>query len=88
MHETTFLLRYASEKRATLVESAIAPEVGDIADDRTSVELERSGTALEITIRATDPVALRAGQNTWLGLVAVAESVETTPDLTRTEDCA
>jgi KEOPS complex subunit Pcc1 len=60
---------------ADLLESAVTPEVGEIAGDRTSVDIERDGRTLEMTISADDPVALRAGQNTWLGFLEVGEQV-------------
>ncbi|MDR5656736.1 KEOPS complex subunit Pcc1 [Halodesulfurarchaeum sp. HSR-GB] len=77
MHETTVELSYRSSDRAATIEAALRPEVGAIAGDRTAVSLDRNGTELQLTVRASDPVALRAGQNTWLGLLEVAEDVGT-----------
>lgn len=75
MHETTITFSYPSASQAKLVESALRPEVGDIDSDRTGVSIARASADLELVVEATDPVALRAGQNTWLGLVEVAETV-------------
>jgi len=57
------------------VERALAPEIASIDADRTSATLDRAGATVEIAIEATDPVALRAGANSWLGLLEVAERV-------------
>ncbi|MFP4530440.1 MAG: KEOPS complex subunit Pcc1 [Halodesulfurarchaeum sp.] len=75
MHETTIDFSYPSAGQAKLVESALRPEVGDIDSDRTAVSIARRGAELELVVEASDTVALRAGQNTWLGLVEVAETV-------------
>jgi KEOPS complex subunit Pcc1 len=73
--ETVVSSSYSSPRAASLIESAVAPEIGAIDGDRTTTHLERSKCDLTVRIEATDPVALRAGQNTWLGLLAVAEEV-------------
>lgn len=73
VHEAVFAAVYATPERARRVERALRPEVGDIDGDRTSVTLAREGDGLTVTVRATDLTALRAGLNTWLGLVEVAE---------------
>ncbi len=75
MHEATLSVPYASVSQARLVQAAIEPEVGDIAGDRTHVSVGRTGSTLEIRLEASDPVALRAGHNTWTGFVTVAEQV-------------
>ncbi|MFB6163320.1 MAG: KEOPS complex subunit Pcc1 [Halococcoides sp.] len=66
---------YDDPGSARRVERALAPEIASIDDDRTSAAIERSGATVEIAIEATDPVALRAGANSWLGLLEVAERV-------------
>ena len=73
MHEAVFSAVYGTPEQARRVEQALRPEVGDIDGDRTSVGLAREGDSLEVAVRATDLTALRAGLNTWLGLVGVAE---------------
>jgi len=80
VHETVFSAEYDAAERASYVERALRPEVGDIDGDRTSVALTRDERTLEVTVRATDLTALRAGLNTWLGLVGVAER---TVDITK-----
>ncbi|MFB6095075.1 MAG: KEOPS complex subunit Pcc1 [Halodesulfurarchaeum sp.] len=73
MHRTTLILEYDSPERARLVGQAIAQETGEIASDRTRASVRRSGPTVEVVLDADDLVALRAGQNTWLGLIGVAE---------------
>ncbi len=73
MHETTLSLSYASPSKATIIERSLSQEAGDIESDRTSARVTKSGSEVTITIRSEDLVALRAGQNTWLGLAEVAE---------------
>ncbi len=80
MHETTLTLSYQSPRSASTVEAALKPEAGDVAGDRTAVTITRSGNELTLTIKATDTVSLRAGQNTWLGFVEVAEAIELAGD--------
>ena len=74
VHDATFSAEYGTAERARRVERALAPEVGDIDGDRTAVALAREGSTLEVRVRAADPTALRAGLNTWLLLVEVAEA--------------
>ncbi len=52
------------------------PELDEIADDRSRATVAREADTVTVTVRAADLVALRAGTNTWLGLVEVAETVE------------
>jgi KEOPS complex subunit Pcc1 len=72
-HEATLTFDYDSLESARRVERAIAPEIGDIDDDRSRARAGREGATLSVTIEARDPVALRASLNTWLSLVGVAE---------------
>ena len=72
-HETRLFFEYSSPERARRVERAVAPEVGDIDDDRSETQLRRSGKTLTLVVAAADLVALRAGLNTWCSLVSVAE---------------
>ncbi|EMA46716.1 KEOPS complex subunit Pcc1 [Halococcus saccharolyticus] len=72
-HETLLTFEYDTAARATTVEASLRPEIDDIEGDRTRASLARDGGSVEITIEAADLVALRAGQNTWLSLMAVAE---------------
>lgn len=72
-HETLLTFEYSSPEQARRVTRALEPEIGDIDDDRSSVSLSRDGDTLELHVVASDVVALRASQNTWLSLVGVAE---------------
>ncbi|WP_436909209.1 KEOPS complex subunit Pcc1 [Halosimplex marinum] len=72
-HEAVFDCEYPDAERARRVERSVAVEAGDIEGDRTTATLERDGPTLTVTVAAADLVALRAGCNTWLSLVAVAE---------------
>ena len=72
-HRTELLFSYESPERATQIERAVRPEIGDIDDDRSETQLQRTDETLELTIVARDLVALRAGINTWCSLVSVAE---------------
>jgi KEOPS complex subunit Pcc1 len=73
VHATTLSLSYSTPEDAALIARALRPEVGEIAGDRSQASVDRQGATLELSIHAEDPVALRAGQNTWLGFIEVAE---------------
>jgi KEOPS complex subunit Pcc1 len=73
-HDAVLTLVYADPERARSVERSLRPEVDDIDGDRTVVRLDREGSSLDVSVEATDLVALRAGLNTWLSLASVAES--------------
>jgi KEOPS complex subunit Pcc1 len=72
-HEIRFSVEYCSAERARRIERALAPEVGDIEDDRSRTRLRRSDETVSIAVEAADLVALRAGLNTWCSLLSVAE---------------
>lgn len=72
-HESQLIFEYDSPSLARRVERAIEPEVGDIDDDRSQTTLDRDEAIVTVTVEAADLVALRAGLNTWLSLIAVAE---------------
>ncbi|WP_436936024.1 KEOPS complex subunit Pcc1 [Halovenus marina] len=74
-HETVLSFEYDSPEAARRIERALAPEVADIADERSHTQLARDGNSLDVRIEARDIVALRAGLNTWLSLVGVAERI-------------
>ena len=76
-HESRVSVEYGTPERARRVERAIAPELDDIADDRSETQLDRSGATLTLVVTAADLVALRAGLNTWCSLVGVAERAGT-----------
>jgi len=64
---------YDTERRARIVERSVRVEVGEIDDARSSAAVERDGDAVVVRVVADDPVALRAGINSWSRLVEVAE---------------
>ncbi|MFB6134508.1 MAG: KEOPS complex subunit Pcc1 [Halanaeroarchaeum sp.] len=75
MHHSTLSFSYDSVERARIVERSVAVEAGDIEGERTSATVERDDATLRVSIEAADLVALRAGQNTWLSLIEVSETV-------------
>lgn len=74
-HETVFSLSYDDSATARRVAESVRPELDDIEGDRTRATLARDGATLTLRVEATDLVALRAGVNTWLTLVGVADRV-------------
>ena len=79
-HRAVLRFPYPDERRARVVHEAIAVEVGEIDDDRSTADATRDGAAVEVTVRARDLVALRAGVNTWTRLVETAETVAATAE--------
>ena len=73
MHSADLRFRYRSPEAAALVADAVAGEIGRIDDDRATATLTVADATVRIDIDATDLVALRAGLNTWQGLLEVAE---------------
>ena len=74
-HTATLSVSYPTPESAALVEASLRPEVDRLDDDRAGASVEREATAVEITVTATDLVALRAGTASWSRLLAVAEQV-------------
>lgn len=74
-HEAVLTFEYATPGSARQVERALLPEIGDIDDERSRTLMSRSDATVELRVEANDFVALRAGLNTWLSLVSVAETV-------------
>jgi KEOPS complex subunit Pcc1 len=74
-HVVSLALEYDDERAARLVTDAVAVEVGEIDDDRSTVQVSRAGRTLHVEVLAQDLVALRAGVNSWLRLVKTAEDV-------------
>jgi len=74
-HDTTLSFAYSSSTVAARVAASLRPELDQIGGDRTSASLSRDGNHVRIEVVAEDLTALRAGQNTWLTLVEVAERV-------------
>lgn len=73
-HEAVLEFDYPDAERAARVARSVRVEAGDIDGDRTDVRVDREGATVVVTVTAADLVALRAGLNTWAGLVSVAES--------------
>jgi len=74
-HDAVLAVDYDDPQQAHRVERALAPEIDDIDGDRTWVRLDREGATVEVRVAAADLVGLRAGLNSWLSLVSVAETV-------------
>jgi len=72
-HESELVLDYDSEHRARTVARSVRREIDEIDGDRSAAAVARDGAAVTVTVEAADLTALRAGQNTWLSLVEVAE---------------
>ncbi|WP_410765523.1 KEOPS complex subunit Pcc1 [Haloferax sp. DFSO60] len=79
-HSASLEFDYPDERRARIVERAVAVEVGEIDDARSGASVERDGTTVVITVKAGDLVALRAGMNSWIRLAETAESVSQAGD--------
>jgi len=77
VHDAVVAFDYADERAARIVERGVSPEVGEISGDRTRGSVSREGATVTVEIEAADIVALRAGLNTWLTLVGVAETAGT-----------
>jgi KEOPS complex subunit Pcc1 len=74
-HTASLSFTYPDERRARIVEQSVAVEVGDIDDARSQATVVRDGDTVEVTVHASDLVALRAGINSWTRMVGVAEDV-------------
>ena len=74
-HRLATDFRYPGESRARAVARSVRVEVGEASDGRSRATVGRDGAVVTVGIDAADLVALRAGTNTWLRLVGVAEAV-------------
>ncbi|QDX39818.1 KEOPS complex subunit Pcc1 [Salarchaeum sp. JOR-1] len=72
-HATTLRFSYASPAVAERIAASVRPESGAIEGDRTTASLSREGDTVTVDVVASDLTALRAGQNTWVTLLEVAE---------------
>jgi KEOPS complex subunit Pcc1 len=72
-HSTELVFEYDASAVARAVEGSVAVEAGDIEGDRSEAAVRRDGATVTVTVEAADLTALRAGGNTWLTLVEVAE---------------
>ncbi len=74
-HTASLSFEYDDQRRARTVRDSVAVEVGEIDDDRSRATVEREGRVVRVRVDAADLTALRAGLNTWVRLVSVAEDV-------------
>jgi KEOPS complex subunit Pcc1 len=74
-HTIGLSFEYDDQRTARLVGDAVSVEVGEIDDDRSTARVDREGRTVTVDVFARDLVALRAGTNTWLGLVGTAERI-------------
>jgi KEOPS complex subunit Pcc1 len=72
-HEALLEFDYEDPTSARHVAASVRVEDGDIDGDRTTASVDRDAETVTVTVRAADHTALRAGVNTWLHLVGVAE---------------
>ena len=72
-HEVTLSFEYPDEPRARVVADALAPEVGDLDEARSTATVVRNGDVVRVLVAADDLVALRAASNSWSRLVTAAE---------------
>ena len=79
-HTAEIAFEYNDERRARIVEESVRVEVDEIADDRSGATVARDGGLVRVTIVAADLIALRAGSNTWIRLLEVAERITQTGD--------
>ncbi|SDX58723.1 tRNA threonylcarbamoyladenosine modification (KEOPS) complex, Pcc1 subunit [Halobellus clavatus] len=75
VHAAAIDFTYPTQRRARIVAESAGVEVGEIDDDRSGAELVHEDDRVSLDVEATDLVAVRAGLNTWLRLVDVAEAV-------------
>lgn len=79
-HDATFEFAYDTTRRAQVVARSVAQETGEIGGDRSCADVSFSNSTVTVTVQSRDLVALRAGANTWLSLVDVAEQCAATAD--------
>jgi len=72
-HWAALSFEYVTPESARCVQRSVELEADDIEGDRTRASVTRDGHRLTVRIDAADLVALRAGLNTWLSLIDVAE---------------
>lgn len=72
-HSASLAYDYPDRTRARIVERSVRREVDEIDGDRSQATIDSDAATVTVTVEAADLVALRAGLNTWQGLVEVAE---------------
>jgi KEOPS complex subunit Pcc1 len=75
VHTAALCFEYPTGEAARLIERAIRVEVDELDDDRSTVSVSRTDQTVGVDVGADDLVALRAGINSWLRYVSVAERV-------------
>lgn len=72
-HEAELIFEYSSVEQAQIVGASVGQEVGKIEGDRTHATVEQEGECVVVRVTADDLVGLRAGLNTWMSLLEIAE---------------
>ena len=85
-HTITVAFEYATERRARIVADSVRVETDEVPDDRSRARVDRDGCVVGVNIAAADLVALRAGTNTWLRFIGVAEDIAAAVDRRSTRD--
>jgi len=75
VHTAALCFEYPTADAAALIERSVRVEVDQLDADRSTAGVGRTETRVEVDVAAADLVALRAGLNSWLRYVAVAEQV-------------
>ena len=75
VHSVALSFDYPTADDARLVERAVRVEVDQLDADRSTAGVSRTDTRVAVDVAADDLVALRAGLNSWLRYVSVAEQV-------------
>ncbi|UWG49866.1 Subunit of KEOPS complex [Halalkaliarchaeum sp. AArc-CO] len=75
-HSATLSFIYPDEASASTVAAAVAVEQGELDDDRAGAAVALRDRTVEVTVDASDLVALRAGINSWTRLVDIAERTD------------
>jgi KEOPS complex subunit Pcc1 len=74
-HDCHLSVSLSDERRARLVERALAVEVDEIDDARSSATVACEADTVSVRVQADDLVALRAGVNTWTRFLDTAERI-------------
>lgn len=73
VHDASLAADYDSPDSAAVVAASLRQEIDEIDGDRSRATVRRDGRTVTVEVTAADLVGLRAGLNTWLGLLSVAE---------------
>jgi len=75
VHTAVLSFEYPTPEAATIIERSVSVEVDGLDADRSTIDVTRTETRVEVDVAADDLVALRAGLNSWLRYLSVAEQV-------------